>query len=78
MIKPDSGTRKRKGSANTAVTLCRSSVLRCRGLRGRKVKKSLKMRRCVATPETTPTSMAMAASPTSHLPRSSHFRCRLW
>ncbi|MNM62928.1 hypothetical protein D3C81_742780 [compost metagenome] len=53
------------GSASTPVRLCRSSRLRCNCLRGRKVKKSRKMRTCTITPDTIAASIAIAARPTS-------------
>ncbi|CKR90209.1 Uncharacterised protein [Mycobacterium tuberculosis] len=55
---------KWKGSATTPVRLCRSSVLRCVCLRGRKVKSSRKILRCMTTPLTSATSMTSAENPT--------------
>ena len=55
------------GSVSTATALCASSQLRC-PLRGRKVKKSLKMRLWVITPLTSATSIAKPAMPTIQRP----------
>lgn len=63
-----------KGRVSTAVALCASSHERW-PLLARKVKKSLKMRLCVTTPETIATSIAMAAKATIHRPRGC--ACRL-
>ncbi|MCY1374706.1 hypothetical protein D9M69_620670 [compost metagenome] len=56
-----------KGKVSTATALCASSQLRWPFF-GRKVKKSLKMRLCVMTPDTSATSIAIAAMPTIHKP----------
>ena len=57
------------GSARTAVMLCASNHERWAALVGRNVKKSLKMRLWVITPETIATSMNIAQSPANHRPQ---------
>ncbi|MDT4848352.1 hypothetical protein FQZ97_824400 [compost metagenome] len=57
-----------KGRVSTAAVLCPSSQERW-PLLERKVKKSLKMRLCVTTPEISATSIAMLAKATIHRPR---------
>ncbi|MNF05390.1 hypothetical protein D3C80_2051030 [compost metagenome] len=57
-----------KGSVSTATALCASSHERWPFL-ARKVKKSLKMRLCVTTPEISATNIAMVANATIHTPK---------
>ncbi|MNR01969.1 hypothetical protein D3C85_1178050 [compost metagenome] len=56
-----------KGRVSTATALCASSQDRWPFL-ARNVKKSLKMRLCVTTPDISATSIAMVAKATTHKP----------
>ena len=57
-----------KGNASTAVALCASSQERW-PLRGRKVKKSVKIFLCVMTPLTMATNITIVATPTIQRPQ---------